>query len=49
METDATRSRQMMFEKLKFKMNMLSEMMQAMSAVMNVLHQNAENAIRAIR
>lgn len=47
--SDDTRSRQLMFEKLKFKMNMLSEMMQAMSNVLNTLHQNAENAIRAIR
>lgn len=47
--TDDTRSRQLMFEKLKFKMNMLSEMMQAMSNVLNTMHQNAENTIRAIR
>ncbi len=48
-QTDDTRSRQIMFEKLKFKMNMLSEMMQAMSNVLNTMHQNAENTIRAIR
>jgi hypothetical protein len=38
-----------MFEKLKLQMNRLSEMMQAMSNVLNTLHQTAENAIRAIR
>lgn len=48
-QTDDTRSRQIMFEKLKFKMNMLSELMQAMSNVLNTMHQNAENTIRAIR
>lgn len=48
-QTDDTRSRQLMFEKLKFKMNQLSEMMQAMSNILNTMHQNAENTIRAIR
>lgn len=48
-QTDDTRSRQIMFEKLKFKMNMLSEMMQSMSNILNTMHQNAENTIRAIR
>jgi hypothetical protein len=47
--TDDSRSRQVMFEKLKLQMNRLSEMMQAMSNVLNTLHQTAENAIRAIR
>jgi hypothetical protein len=47
--TDQSRSRQVMFEKLKLQMNRLSEMMQAMSNVLNTLHQTAENAIRAIR
>jgi uncharacterized protein YukE len=47
--TDESRSRQVMFEKLKLQMNRLSEMMQAMSNVLNTLHQTAENAIRAIR
>ena len=48
-QTDDTRSRQIMFENLKFKMNMLSEMMQSMSGILNTMHQNAENTIRAIR
>lgn len=48
-QTDDTRSRQIMFENLKFKMNMLSEMMQSMSNILNTMHQNAENTIRAIR
>jgi hypothetical protein len=48
-ETNDTRSRQIMFEQLKFKMNMLSEMMQSMSNILNTMHQNAENTIRAIR
>jgi hypothetical protein len=47
--TDDSRSRQVMFEKLKLQMNRLSEMMQAMSNILNTLHQTAENAIRAIR
>jgi hypothetical protein len=47
--TDESRSRQVMFEKLKLQMNRLSEMMQAMSNVLNTLHQTAENTIRAIR
>ena len=48
-ETDQGRSRQVMFEKVKLQMNRLSEMMQAMSNILNTLHQTAENAIRAIR
>lgn len=47
--TDQSRSRQVMFEKVKLQMNRLSEMMQAMSNILNTLHQTAENAIRAIR
>jgi hypothetical protein len=47
--TDDSRSRQVMFEKLKLQMNRLSEMMQAMSNILNTLHQTAENAIRSIR
>lgn len=49
METNNSRSRQVMFEKVKLQMNRLSEMMQAMSNILNTLHQTAENAIRAIR
>lgn len=48
-ETNDTRSRQIMFEQLKFKMNMLSEMMQSMSNILNTMHSNAETTIRAIR
>ena len=47
--TDESRSRQIMFETLKLKMTRLSEMMQAMSNILNAVHQTAENAIRAIR
>lgn len=47
--TDESRSRQVMFEKVKLQMNRLSEMMQAMSNILNTLHQTAENAIRSIR
>jgi hypothetical protein len=47
--TDESRSRQIMFETLKMKMTRLSEMMQAMSNILNAVHQTAENAIRAIR
>jgi len=47
--TGESRSRQIMFETLKLKMTRLSEMMQAMSNILNALHQTAENAIRAIR
>ena len=47
--TDESRSRQIMFEKLKLSMNRLSAMIQAMSNILNSLHQTAENAIRAIR
>ena len=38
-----------MFETLKLKMTRLSEMMQAMSNILNAVHQTAENAIRSIR
>jgi len=47
--TDESRSRQIMFETLKLKMSRLSEMMQAMSNILNSVHQTAENAVRAIR
>lgn len=47
--TDESRSRQIMFEALKLKMSRLSEMMQAMSNILNSVHQIAENAVRAIR
>jgi hypothetical protein len=47
--TDESRSRQIMFETLKLKMTRLSEMMQAMSNILNAVHQTAENAVRAIR
>lgn len=47
--TDESRSRQIMFETLKLKMTRLSEMMQAMSNILNAVHQTAENAIRSIR
>ena len=42
-----SRSRQIMFETLKLKMTRLSEMMQAMSNILNAVHQTAEDAIRS--
>jgi hypothetical protein len=41
-------SRNLAFEQLKFKMQKLSEMQQAFSAVLNSMHQTAESAIKNI-
>ena len=48
-EGKSDRSRQIAFEHLKIMNQQLSEMMQAMSNILNQMHQTAENAIRAIR
>jgi hypothetical protein len=48
-DTNDTRSRQIMFEQLKLRSQAMSEMQQAMSNILNLMHQNAEAAIRAIR
>lgn len=42
-------SRQLLFEQLKNEMNKLQEMMQAMSNVLNAMHQGSMNAIRNIK
>lgn len=42
-------SRQLLFEKLKNEMNKLQEMMQALSNVLNTMHEGAMNAIRNIK
>lgn len=49
---DATKgkeSRALMMEDLKFKMQQLTQMMQALSNVGNTMHQNAKNTIQNIR
>ena len=47
--THYTKVRQLMFERLKMKMNEFSEAVQAFSNVQNTMHQTAENAIRQIK
>lgn len=44
-----TRSRQMLWEELKQLQNELSQVMQALSNILNSMHQNAMNSVRAIR
>jgi len=46
---DETESRQLMFEQLKNLMNKLQEMQQALSNVLNAMHQGAMNSIRNIK
>jgi hypothetical protein len=43
------KSRELMFEDLKNMNNLLSQMMQALGNILNSMHQNAMNSIRAIR
>ena len=48
-ESDAKESRQMLFEEMKNKMNQLQQMFQALSNVLNAMHQGAMSSIRNIK
>lgn len=48
-EAAEPKSRQMLWEELKSLQNELAQVMQAMSNMLNSMHQNAMNSIRAIR
>ena len=48
-QTKGKESRALMMEDMKFKIQTLSQMMQALSNVNNTMHQNSMNAIRNIR